>query len=438
MLIAWLTVFALCVPTYCGATALAPATDDGTPPPCTLLLRAGPYAEAGPSAARTVLVTYKQDQALPKVWIGVRLTPVPAPLAAHVGERGVMIANVVKGSPADQAGLQQYDVVVAYNAQELGGPQDLTAAVAKTAAGQPVNVTILRKAQPQSVSIKPAERPKDAATEWKYEEPDEPAIDAAVKMYGRALERDANGNWIMKDLGPLQGMPDVLKKLEKLDINIPPLPDFGPDMDVRILRDYGDALRDANDDKNVKVEVKIQVDQDGQKTEIQTDADGKINVTHTDANGTATSATYDDAAALEKADPDAFKLYSEHTVRHGPFFMHVQPPADRMRTLRREYQINVEKKVKEALERTKEGLESQKEAMKQLHDKLGRMRVEVRAHRGDEGTADNELLVRVGSDGTIKVVVEKDGQKQTYEFKSKDEFKAAQPELYEQAEDLLE
>ncbi|HPC21994.1 MAG TPA: hypothetical protein PK920_05860, partial [Phycisphaerae bacterium] len=35
-------------------------------------------------------------QKMPSQWLGVRLTPIPEPLAAHIGENGVMVANVVQ------------------------------------------------------------------------------------------------------------------------------------------------------------------------------------------------------------------------------------------------------------------------------------------------------------------------------------------------------
>ncbi len=57
-------------------------------------------------------------------WLGVQFGPVPKPLAAHLklgDEKGQMILNVAEGSPADVAGLQQYDVITALDGQSATG-----------------------------------------------------------------------------------------------------------------------------------------------------------------------------------------------------------------------------------------------------------------------------------------------------------------------------
>src|SRR5262245_18759855 len=48
-------------------------------------------------------------------WLGIQFGPVSKPLAAQLridAGSGQMVTNVVEGSPADTAGLQQYDIIV--------------------------------------------------------------------------------------------------------------------------------------------------------------------------------------------------------------------------------------------------------------------------------------------------------------------------------------
>jgi hypothetical protein len=469
MLITWLNMLVLCAPAY---LAQFQADDDGAAQPVTIIVRctddgqttaeagATPrvFVTAGPRGQHVVTGTVRGEEGLPKVWIGVRLTPVPAPLAAHIGERGVMVANVVKGSPADAAGLEQYDVVTSYNGQDINRPQDLTAAIAKTQVGQAAKLAVVRKGSAQELAIAPAARPTDAEVEWKYAEPQDAAVDAAVKMYGRALQRDPSGNWTMKDLGQLSTLPDTLKKLEDLDLNVDmsklheeldKLNDpNGPlkNMDVRIWRGLQDGEPgSADEDKNVRVEVKIKIEDDGKKTTIETGADGKITVTHTDADGNESSATYDNAEALEKADPEAFKCYSEHCVLPGGGKMWqqyvVQPFGHHTLKLQHEFQVDVEKKLQEALDAAKKARirvgQARDEALKEYQQKLGQTGIELR-HGGAPAGESELLMVRVNPDGTIKVTVEENGEQTTHEFKSKDEFKASTPELYQKVQGLLE
>jgi len=61
-------------------------------------------------------------------WIGVQFGPVPKPLASHLQlseGQGQMVLNVLKDSPADVSGIQQYDVITAIDgvetSKDMGG-----------------------------------------------------------------------------------------------------------------------------------------------------------------------------------------------------------------------------------------------------------------------------------------------------------------------------
>ena len=58
----------------------------------------------------------------------VRL-PVPEALAAHVRQGKFMLINIAEGSPADQAGLDQYDVVLSFNDRPIEELSDLLDAI---------------------------------------------------------------------------------------------------------------------------------------------------------------------------------------------------------------------------------------------------------------------------------------------------------------------
>jgi hypothetical protein len=376
-----------------------------------------------------------------KVWIGVRLTPVPAPLAAHIGDRGVMIANVVKDSPADKAGLQQYDVVVGFGGQEIKEPEDLTAAVGKAKPGQAVKLAIIRKGAKQELEIKPVERSGEISMDMKYPEPEESFVDDAVKLYGRAYMLGPNGEMTWHDLGALKHMPDGLKELgQSLDKLHGGLNALDRDLDIRILRDLDEK---EAEDQNARVEVRVQVEKDGQTTTIVCEPDGKITVTRKAADGKQTTATYDDADALEKADPEAYELYERHDGGAESELFRVRPHGDLAREYRKEFQIDVEKKVKEALAKAEQaqaqaGTQAE-QAMKEAQKKLEQARVVVRAHKGESPEAAKEiLLVRVDDKGAIRVTVSQDGEKTVYKFKSKEDFKESEPDLYAQVESLLE
>lgn len=387
-----------------------------------------------------------KDAELPKVWIGVRVTPVPAPLAAHIGEQGVMISNVVVDGPADRAGVKQYDVVVRFNGRPVSSPRALTDAIGAATAGEPARLTIVRGGREQELEITPAARPESPDYALKYPEPEDDFIDSAFKMRGLKLHRGPGGLWGIEELGPLKGPPEVLKKLEELDLDIrlddlPTVEFFGPGGGgVRILRRPGAGLRwlVPGDEADVKaeVELKLKVKEDGKTTAIHATPDGKISVTRVDAEGKESSATYDSPEALEAADPEAYELYERHSGAAGPPVFRFRPFGKEAAKARQEYQIEVEKKLREVLDRARD-------AGAAAEDRAAEARREVEktlVRRYSAGAADttNTLLVQIDESGAVSVVDIRDGVKRKYEFPSKAAFEAAEPELYERVKGLIE
>jgi hypothetical protein len=454
------TLFALSVTAEHVVETATALLDDKAPGMSTLVVTCDdPHkvgkvyvTEAKSGDHRHVVVPASEEHSgLPDVWIGVRLTPVPAPLAAHIGEQGVMISNVVKGSPADKAGVERYDVVVAFGNREIKGPQDLTDAVGTAEAGKSVKLAVIRKGNRQEIGITPAKRPAEFDQELKYEEPAESFVDEAVKLYGKTLTFGPDGKWIMRDLGTLKHWPDALDALKDLDLDIKldlselrGLDDLDRKLDLRILRelDEGEA-EETGEDRDVRIELRLQVDQDGQCCTIVRDPDGKIHVTRKDAAGHESSATYDDADQLEQADPDAHRLYHRHAGDSRQQIIRIRPPGNRVGQWRQQFQIDVEKKVQEALERAKQTYEDAQEkaeqARREAWQKADEVRILRRADKGPERGADKEtLIVRVDEKGAIHVTVVEGNRKTSYEFESKDDFKASEPDLYERVEGSLD
>jgi len=87
-------------------------------------------------------------------WLGVsigNLTPEAAKVA-HV-EHGALVVDVVKGSPADKAGLKKQDVIVAYEGKEVPDSATLRNEVAQTGIGQKVSLSIIREGKKEQVAV---------------------------------------------------------------------------------------------------------------------------------------------------------------------------------------------------------------------------------------------------------------------------------------------
>jgi serine protease Do len=90
-------------------------------------------------------------------WLGVtiqNLTPELAKSLHLESVRGVLVVDVVKGGPAEQAGMRKNDVVVTYRGREIPDSATLRNAVAETPVGQEVKLVILRNEKKEDLTIK--------------------------------------------------------------------------------------------------------------------------------------------------------------------------------------------------------------------------------------------------------------------------------------------
>lgn len=106
-------------------------------------------------------------------YIGVRLQEISQSLARALNledQNGALIAQVESGGPAEIAGLQEGDVIVAFAGQPVEGPRTLSFAVAEQKPGEEVSVTIRRDGEEMTLPMTLAARDSDAGST----EPTEP------------------------------------------------------------------------------------------------------------------------------------------------------------------------------------------------------------------------------------------------------------------------
>ena len=101
-----------------------------------------------------------------RAFIGVQMGPLDAKMAAKLGvknRKGVLVNDVVPGSPAAAAGVQELDVITAFDDQPVDGTRALQEIVERSAIGTPHKLTVFRdgKQLTLSVSVKPL--PSDLA-----------------------------------------------------------------------------------------------------------------------------------------------------------------------------------------------------------------------------------------------------------------------------------
>jgi len=81
------------------------------------------------------------------------LTPDTAKVMGLQIDAGALVSRVVRGSPADKAGIKAGDVVTALNDQTLEGSADLRNRVGLIAPGTSVKLTVIRKKEQKTISV---------------------------------------------------------------------------------------------------------------------------------------------------------------------------------------------------------------------------------------------------------------------------------------------
>ncbi len=116
------------------------------------------------STVRQVLEDLKNNVSKSRPWVGVQVRTVDSELARYLGldkAEGAVIDGVIAGSPAESAGLREWDVIVEFNGKKISGADELVEAIKNTQAGQKVSISIIRKRQLSQLTVPVAEKPQN-------------------------------------------------------------------------------------------------------------------------------------------------------------------------------------------------------------------------------------------------------------------------------------
>lgn len=93
-------------------------------------------------------------------YMGVSIGQLSREMAAKLGvadRKGVLVTEVMGGTPAAEAGLQELDVITSFDGQTVDGPRTLQEVVERAAIGKSHSITVIREGKPLtlSISVKP-------------------------------------------------------------------------------------------------------------------------------------------------------------------------------------------------------------------------------------------------------------------------------------------
>ncbi len=134
------------------------------------------------SDARPIIAQLIQYGRVIRPWIGIRYEPVPgkspspmdiAPMPLIERERrpgsgsGVVVKQVLPGSPAEQAGLREGDVIRRLDEAMVGGTEDVYSFMGSHTPGQRVRVVVHRHGRPATLLVRLGQKPRDVDRQFR-------------------------------------------------------------------------------------------------------------------------------------------------------------------------------------------------------------------------------------------------------------------------------
>lgn len=114
--------------------------------------------------AAEIVADLKTKGRVDRGWLGVQIQPVTEEIAASLGlpeTRGVLVADVISGTPADAAGISSGDVILQAAGERMEEYRDLTKLIAGIDAGTQIDLVMFRSGQTLTVPVTIGEMPSD-------------------------------------------------------------------------------------------------------------------------------------------------------------------------------------------------------------------------------------------------------------------------------------
>ncbi|MBS1156940.1 MAG: Do family serine endopeptidase [Proteobacteria bacterium] len=115
------------------------------------------------ATVRQVMEAIIKDGSVTRGWLGVEVQDITPELAASFKLKdvhGALIAGVVRGGPADRAGVKPGDVLLALGGKEITNSSAMLNQIASIKPGEDVEIHIFRRGQEATLQAKMGKRPK--------------------------------------------------------------------------------------------------------------------------------------------------------------------------------------------------------------------------------------------------------------------------------------
>lgn len=115
------------------------------------------------STAKMVLEQIVKSGSVTRGWIGVEVQEITPAISESFKlgvQRGALIANVLRGGPADRAGVRQGDVLMEVEGKPVADPTAMLNLIAALQPGAPAKMKLKRQGQEVEATVNVGRRPK--------------------------------------------------------------------------------------------------------------------------------------------------------------------------------------------------------------------------------------------------------------------------------------
>jgi len=182
------------------------------------------------NSVKAILDQLRTSGKVTRGWLGVAVQKMTPELAQSFGleqERGALVTDVSKDSPAEKAGLQRGDVILSFNGQEIKDMRDLPRLVAATPVNENVKMQILREGKTREIRLAIGKMAEDGSGNLK-----QTAEGSSWDKFGMVLKEIDGGT--AQQLGLEPGMGLLVTGVNQ----------DGPAAEAGLLR--GDIIVEAN------------------------------------------------------------------------------------------------------------------------------------------------------------------------------------------------
>jgi len=116
------------------------------------------------NSARVVADQLIRTGRVERGYVGLRLQEITPAIAQALGrpdDKGVLVASVEPGGPADKAGFRSGDVITQFDGKPVESGRELSRAVAATKPGTQAPVTVVRDGKPQELTVTIGQRSEE-------------------------------------------------------------------------------------------------------------------------------------------------------------------------------------------------------------------------------------------------------------------------------------